>query len=508
MAKVKGKVYLIGAGPGDPELLTLKGQRLLSRADVVVYDRLVNPKILEHLPKDAERIYVGKASSKHTLPQDNINLLLVKLAQKGKIVVRLKGGDPFLFGRGGEEVLTLAEHKIPFEIVPGITSAIAVPAYAGVPVTHRGFTSSLGIFTGQEDPTKEDTSINWEKISTGLGTLVFLMGFENLAKICQTLIKFGRSPLTPCCLIQWGTLPQQRSLSADLKTIVQKAKKEKFGPPAILVVGEVVSLRKKFNWFENKPLFAKKILVTVPSDDKARLSALLEEQGASCMELPLIEIKALGDYRALDRAIKQIEKFNWLIFTSQNGVKFFKQRVGVLKKDMRILKGVGVAVIGPRTALAVENYLGISPNLRAKEFLQEGLIAAFKKKKIKEQNILLVRALQARDVLPQGLTELGASVCIIPAYKTVTAGKMKTPDKLLAHLDVVTFTSSSCVQGFFKVFPKKKIWQYKNKFKIASIGPITSRTIKDYGLKVDIEAKEYTLEGLAEAIVNFYQKNK
>jgi uroporphyrinogen III methyltransferase/synthase len=505
MAKIKGKVYLVGAGPGDPELLTLKGQRLLKLADVVVYDRLVNPKILEHIRRDAKLFYVGKSSSKHTLAQDNINLLLVKLAKRKKTVVRLKGGDPFLFGRGAEEALTLAAHKIPFEVVPGVTSAIAVPAYAGIPVTHRGFTSSLGIFTGQEDPTKEDTSINWEKISTGLGTLVFLMGFENLAKICSTLIKFGRSASTPCCLIQWGTLPQQKSISATLKTIVGKAKREKFGPPAVLVVGEVVSLKEKFNWFEQKPLFAKKILVTVPSDESGRLSSLLEDEGATCIEFPLIEIKPLADYSALDKAIKDIEKFHWLIFTSQNGVKFFKQRLVYSKKDIRILKDIKVAAIGPKTEMALENS-GLKVDLRPVEFRQEGLIKAFKKINIKGKNILIVRALFARDVLPWGLKKLGARVCVIPTYKTITAGKKKMPNRLLENLDLVTFTSSSCVQGFFKVFPKKGIRQYKNKFKVASIGPVTSQTAKDYGLKVDIEAKEYTLDGLAEAIVKYYRK--
>ncbi len=505
MEKIKGKVYLVGAGPGDPELLTLKGQRLLSRADVVVYDRLVDRKVIEHIPKEAKLFYVGKSSSKHTLSQDNINLLLVKLAKRVKTVVRLKGGDPFLFGRGAEEVLTLAAHKIPFEIVPGVTSAIAVPAYAGIPVTHRKFSSSLGIFTGQEDPAKEDTSINWEKISTGLGTLVFLMGFENLAKICSNLIKFGRSSLTPCCLIQWGTLPQQRSIMANLKTIVREAKREKFGPPALLVVGEVVSLKKKFNWFEQKPLFAKKILVTVPSEEKGRLNCLLEEEGATCIELPLIEIKPLSDYSSLDKAIKEIEKFHWLIFTSQNGVKFFKQRLDYSKRDIRILKGVRVAAIGPKTEMVLEN-LGLRVDLRPFEFRQEGLIKAFKKVNIKGKNILIVRALQARDVLQQGLKKLGGCVSVIPAYKTITVERKKTADKLLANLDLLTFTSSSCVQGFFKLFNRKKIRQYKNKFKVASIGPVTSQTAKRFGLKVDIEAKKYTLEGLVEAMVRYYRK--
>jgi uroporphyrinogen III methyltransferase/synthase len=504
MSKNKGKVYLIGAGPGDPELLTLKGLRLLKLAQVVVYDRLVNPKILEHISPYAKIIYVGKAASNHTLPQDKINQLLVKLAKSAKTVVRLKGGDPFVFGRGGEEILELAKHKIPFEVIPGITSAVAVPAYAGIPVTHRGFTSSLGIFTGQEDPEKESSSIDWQKISCGLGTLVFLMGFENLEKISRTLVKFGRSAETACCLIQWGTLPQQRSLSGKLKTIVQKAKTENFSAPAILIVGEVVSLKKKLDWFEKKALFGKKILVTVPSQDTGRLTGLLEEQGANCIELPLIEIQALKDYRALDKAIKEIDRFNWLIFTSQNGVRFFKQRLALLKRDMRILKGVNVAAIGPQTAAAVEN-LGIKIDLKPPDFLQEGLVAAFKKNKIKGQNILIVRAMEARDVLAQGLKKLGARVLVVPAYKTITASKKKTPDKLLRDLDLVTFTSSSCVQGFFKVFSKNSIFSKKNKFKVASIGPITSQTCRKYGLKAAIEAKQFTLDGLTQAIIKYYK---
>jgi len=503
MGKNKAKVYLVGAGPGDPELLTLKGLRCLRQAEAVVYDRLVNLKILKHIPEDTQTIYVGKASSKHTLPQNKINQLLVKLAKSGKTVVRLKGGDPFVFGRGAEEVLALVKNRIPFEVVPGVTSAVAVPAYAGIPVTHRGFTSSLGIFTGQEDPEKEDSSIAWEKIATGLGTLVFLMGFENLRKICATLIKFGRAASTPCCLIQWGTLAKQRSLRADLKTIVGKAKKEKFSAPAILIVGEVVSLKKKMDWFEKKPLFGKEILVTVPAEEKAKLSHLLEEQGASCRELPLIEIKPLADYSRLDKAIRQIEKFQWLIFTSQNGVRFFEARLDYLKKDMRILKGVKVGAIGPKTASALEN-LGLRIDIVPKEFRQEGLIAAFKSEKIKGQNILIVRAQEARDVLPLGLKKLGAKVCVIPAYKTTFADKKKISDNILADSDLITFTSSSCVQGFFKVFSRKAIAQYKNKFKVASIGPITSQTARDYGFKVAIEAKEYTLDGLFKAIVKYY----
>jgi uroporphyrinogen III methyltransferase / synthase len=506
--KNKGRVYLVGAGPGDPELLTLKGKRLLGQADAVVYDRLVNPRILEHIPAGVKSIYVGKASSRHTLSQDKINMLLVKLAESGKTVVRLKGGDPFVFGRGGEEVLTLVSRKIPFEVVPGITSAIAVPAYAGIPVTQRGLTSSLGIFTGQEDPEKEDSNIDWEKISTGMGTLVFLMGFENLEKITQTLIKFGRKPNTPCCLIQWGTLPGQRSLVAKLDDIFVRAEKEKFSAPAILVVGEVVSLKNKIDWFEKRPLFGKKILVTVPSDDSARLSVMLEEQGGQCLDFPLIAIEPLEDYQDLDEAIKHIDGFDWLVFTSRNGVKFFKSRLDQLKKDVRILKGIKLACIGPKTEEALKDYLGIGVDIRPKEFRQEGLLQAFKKTGIKDKKILIVRAREARDVLPEGLRKMGAAARVIAAYQTVPARRDPGMDKALKEVDLVTFTSSSCVEGFFRAFSTKAVRAVKHEFIVCSIGPVTSATCRKFGLKVDIEAKDYTLEGLAMAITGYFRKGK
>src|SRR3989339_1019175 len=337
----KSKVYLTGAGPGDPGLITLKAIECLKKAKVVIYDRLVNPELLKYAPQDAEILYAGKASKKHSLTQDEINRLIVKKAKEGKTVVRLKGGDPFLFGRGAEEALELAKNKIPFEVIPGVSSAIAVPAYAGIPLTHREFTSSVGIFTGHEDPAKENSRIDWEKISTGLGTLVFLMGVENLSFIVKNLLKFGRPPLTPCCLIQNGTLPKQKTVSTTLDKIIKAARAFRFQPPSILIVGEVVSLRKKLNWLETKPLFGKKILITRPKGEDSRFSQILEEYGAACVKLPAIAIKPLANYSKLDAAIsqlamvrlpiaaaiKELAGFQWLIFSSQNGVRFFKQRL-------------------------------------------------------------------------------------------------------------------------------------------------------------------------------------
>lgn len=505
MKKPKGRVYLVGAGPGDPELITLKGARLLKEAQVVVYDRLVNPRIIRECSPGAELIYVGKAAEQHTLSQDKINLLLAALAKKGKIVVRLKGGDPFVFARGSEEILFLVKNKIPFEVVPGITSAIAVAAYAGIPVTHRGFASSLGIITGQEDPDKEDTSIAWDKISTGLGTLVFLMGVENLGKIVSTLIKYGRDKLTPCCLVQWGTLSRQKVAAGTLADIQDKVKAAGITPPAVLIVGKVVSLRGKLNWFENKPLFGKKALVTLPSEDNARMSAMLEAQGAECVTLPLIRIRSLEDYSELDRTIKNIEGFHWLIFTSQNGVRFFKERLDALGKDVRILSGIKIAAIGPKTKEAVEA-LSVRVDVVPADFRQEGLLRVLRKEKIKGKNILIVRARAARDVLPAGLMKLGARVCVIPAYQAVLREDKVAIPGFLSGFELITFTSSSCVDGFFQAFSRKEIFSKKNKFRVASIGPVTSQTCRKRGLKPDIEAGQFTLEGLARAIVKYYKK--
>jgi len=504
MALKKGIVYLVGAGPGDPELITVKAVRLLQNADAVVYDRLANPRILAHIPPAAQLYYAGKASSKHSLPQHRINALLVSLAKKGLRVVRLKGGDPFVFGRGGEEILELVKAKIPFQVVPGVTSAISVPAFAGVPVTHRGFTSGFAVFTGQEDPAKEDSSIAWDKISTGIGTLVFLMGVENLGNIVAALVRHGRPPETPCCLIQWGTLPRQKTVSATLATIVKDARAASISPPAILVVGEVVSLRRKLNWFEQQPLFGKRILVTLPAEDNSRLSQRLEQSGADCTALPLISIAALSDYRALDSAIRQIEDFHWVIFTSQNGVKFFKQRLIALNMDVRSLQGVKVASIGPKTKETVES-LGLRNDVQPGNYTQEGLLKALKKAGVKGSNILIVRAQEARDVLPDGLAALGAHVRVIPAYKAVLRSERITDPGYLKDFDLVTFTSSSCVHGFFKVFSRRQIFSKKNRFRVASIGPVTSRTCEEYVLKVSIEAKEYTLDGLAAAVLKAYK---
>lgn len=496
----------MGAGPGDPDLITFKGLECLRKAEVVVYDRLVNPQLLEHLPHQAEIIYCGKSPRKHTLTQDEINSLLVKKAREGKMVVRLKCGDPFLFGRGAEEALYLSKHKIAFEITPGVSSALAVPAYAGIPLTHRAYTSSVGIFTGHQDSAKESSSINWEKIATGIGTLVFLMGVENLTMIVNNLMRYGRMNSTPCCLIQQGTCLKQKSIYARLGTIVKAAEKAKIAPPAVLVVGEVAALRHKLNWYETKPLFGKKVLITRPAEaaGQSRLLDLLEDSGASCLETPAIEIKPLENYTMLDCAITQINDFHWVIFTSQNAVKFFKQRLDYRNKDVRILKGIKIATIGQMTQAALEN-LGLKADLLPFKFCQEGLIESFKKINVKGRNILIVRAKAARNVLPHGLRRMGAKVRIAPAYKTVRPQTADRRPQILKDVDLITFTSASSVKNFFKVFSKTAFRKLKRRPLIATIGPITSQEVRKFGLKVAVEAKSYTFEGLAEAIVRYYK---
>ena len=512
MPEKVGKVCLVGAGPGDPQLITLKGLECLEAAEVVIYDRLVNSKILRYIPQSCKVIYAGKSPGRQSLTQDEINALLIRYAQKGKMVVRLKGGDPFLFGRGAEEALFLAKHRIPFVVVPGVSSAMAVPSYAGIPLTHRDYTSSVGIFTGQEDSHKLTSLIDWKKISSGLGTLVFLMGVGSLARIVRNLIKFGRPKDTVCCLVQQGTLPEQKSIFANLKTIVKKARLAHIHAPAVLIVGETVSLRDKLNWYETQPLFGKKILVTAPLESSPKLVKILESFGASCNELPLIRIKPLKNYNRLDAYIRQIEDFNWVIFTSQNGVKFFKDRLDYLKRDIRLLKGIAIASIGPKTKGSLEN-LGLKIDIQPKEFSQEGLLYSLKKEEIKGQRILLVRACGSRDFLAQELRRLGSEVKIAPAYRTVMGypsallkvGRLSVICDELKDIEIITFTSSSCVRNFFKVFGKRFAFILKRKIRIASIGSVTSCQIKRFGLEPDIEAKNYTLEGLTEAIIRYYR---
>ncbi|HAR50169.1 MAG TPA: uroporphyrinogen-III C-methyltransferase [Smithella sp.] len=500
-----GKVYIIGAGPGDAGLVTLKAIDCLRDADVVIYDYLVSKDLLKYASANARFIYAGKQGGAHTLSQWQINDLLVKEVKSGNIVARLKGGDPFIFGRGGEEAEKLAASKILFEIIPGVTSAIAVPAYAGIPLTHRGLTSTVAFVTGHEDPTKEKSDIDWQALAR-IGTLVFLMGVKNIEKIVKELEDNGRSPKTPAALIRWGTTPRQEILTGTLTNIVKLAKESKFAPPAILVVGEVVALRDTLQWFDSKPLFGKGVVITRPEKQADDLAKLLIKEGANPIHFPTIKIVPPPNWRELDATIKNLEDYDWLIFTSANGVAFFFERLLAKKKDIRDLKGVKICCIGPATAQQVESK-GIRVDLVPKEFISEGILESFSGKNLKGKKILIARAAEARDVLPEGLKKLGANVDVVTAYVTVSSGKKKSDLEELFkvnQVDVITFTSSSTVNNFIKIMGSG--FKLPKDVKIACIGPVTAAAAKKAGFPVDIHQEEYTMDGLVGALKDYLGK--
>ncbi|MBO6202846.1 MAG: uroporphyrinogen-III C-methyltransferase [Selenomonas sp.] len=498
-----GMVYLVGAGPGDYRLISMKAVDCLKMADVVVYDRLADDRILRWAPEDAEYIYVGKASSNHTMKQEDINQLLVDKAKEGKCVVRLKGGDPFVFGRGGEEGLLLRENKLPFEIVPGITSAISVPAYAGIPVTHRAVATSFAVVTGHEDPTKGKSNMRWEHLAMGVDTLVFLMGVANLPHITSKLIENGRSADTPAAVIRWGTKPEQRTLITTVGKAAEDVAKNGIKPPAIFIVGEVVKLRDSLQWFDNlsqRPLFGKRILVTRARSQVSKLTAKLENLGAEVLEAPAISMADPADnYAALDKAIDHVADYHWLIFTSANGVERFFARLFKSGKDARALGYAKIAAIGSATAEKLKQY-GLVADLIPQEYRAEGVVEALKGKLPPHAKILIPRAEEAREVLPDTLREMGAEVEVAPAYRTVCGqvdGEALAAELKEGNIDMVTFTSSSTVKNLVDIIGSAEVLK---DVKTACIGPVTADTAKSLGVEPDIIAKEYTIDGLVEAI--------
>lgn len=502
----KVKVYLVGAGPGDPGLITVKGLECVKKADVIVYDYLANERLLDHRRQDAELIYVGKQGGRHTLPQAEINRLMIAKAREGKIVVRLKGGDPFIFGRGGEEAEDLVDNGIPFEVVPGVTAATAVPTYAGIPLTHREHTASVAFVTGHEDPTKPESRVHWDKIATGIGTLVFFMGMKNLNHIVDNLVKNGRSEDTPVALIQWGTRTDQRVVTGTLGDIIQKVEEARVGPPAIIVVGEVVRLREKLNWYESKPLFGKRIVVTRSRDQASVFAERLIDMGASVIEFPTIDVVPPSSWDELDRAIEEIETYNWLIFTSANAVRFFFKRLKDLGKDVRMLKGVSICTVGPKTADAVTDY-GLRPDLIPEEFKAEGVVAALSGMGVKGRKFLIPRAKVAREVIPDRLKEMGALVTVAVAYENIRPTTDVERLRMLfedGKISAVTFTSSSTVDNFVEMMGEK---EYKKMIKdvvIACIGPVTAKTAREYGMEVHVMPHEYTIPGLVDALAGYF----
>ena len=493
-----GRCYLVGAGPGDLGLVTLRAKQLIERAEVVVYDYLCNPEMLQWAPETAELIYAGKKAGAHTLKQDEINALLVEKAQTGKQVVRLKGGDPFLFGRGGEEAQALAAASIPFEVVPGVTSAIAAPAYAGIPVTHRGITSHVTFFTGHEDREKTESSIDFGALAKVGGTQVMLMGVERIDAIAQQMRENGVRADLPVALVRWGTTGRQEVISGTLQDIAQKVADQNFAPPAVAVFGEVVSLGKELAWQKARPLSGKRIVVTRTRKQAGALSDQLRHLGAEVIELPTIRIEPPSDVRALAELVQDAHGYDWIVFTSPNGVTAFFEMFYKLYDDARDIGGARIAAIGPATAQRVREF-HLKVDLQPDEFVAEAVVREFKKVgDIENLRILIARAEEARDLLPRELGALGAIVDVAVAYRTVAEKSDRTEarSRLAAEgADMITFTSSSTVENFLALgLP------WPAGMEVASIGPITSKTARDRGLTIGVQAARHDIPGLVEAI--------
>lgn len=501
--KRKGTVFLVGAGPGDPGLLTLRGAELLGRADVVVYDALVNPDLLRLAPKSAELINAGKRANQHALPQDQINALLIAKAREGKCVVRLKGGDPYIFGRGGEEAQALAAARIPFEVVPGVSSFVAGPNYAGIPITHRDYSSCFTVFTGHEDPDKPDSGLDYDVLARSPGTKVILMGAERIGEIAEALLSRGMPGDTPVCMVRWATTGRQQTLEATLGTIAAEAAARQFGAPAVVVIGQVVKLRRHLNWFEHRPLFGQRIVVTRARDQASQLTQPLAELGADVLEIPTIRIEPPDDCQPMLEAIEGLGEYDWIIFTSPNGVTAFFDCLMKAFQDVRALGFIRLAAVGPATAAKLRE-LHLRVDAMPDEFLTSKVARALAaQESLENRRILLARAQVANPELCKALEDLGAIVDDIAFYKTVpeTEDFNGAAARLLeSGADWITFTSSSTVQNFHARFNLPALVQRFPGIKLASIGPETTRAIAALGLTATVEAKEHTIPGLIRAL--------
>jgi uroporphyrinogen III methyltransferase / synthase len=500
--KSKGKCFLVGAGPGDLGLVTLRAKECIEQAEVIVYDYLSNPEMLKWAPESAEIIYAGKKAGAHTLTQDEINALLVEKARAGNRVVRLKGGDPFVFGRGGEEAQALARAHVEFVVVPGISSAIAGPAYAGIPITHRGKNSTVTFFTGHEDPEKTETSIDFGALAKLGGTQVMLMGVERIEAIVREMLASGMRSDLPVALIRWGTTGRQQTLVGNLGNIVQRVVEEEFAAPAVAVFGDVVTLRNELNWFEDQPLSGKRIVVTRTRTQAGVLSEQLRALGADVIELPTIRIEPPTDLRAFAELVQDAHAYDWIVFTSPNGVTAFFDLFYKLYDDAREIGGARIAAIGPATAQRIKDF-HLKVDLQPEEFVAESIVREFRKQGgVENLRILLARAEKARDLLPRELSALGAIVDEGFAYRTVpeTRDDNGARRRLLEEgADLITFTSSSTVENFLALgLP------WPAKMQVASIGPVTSQTARDHGLTVAIEARRHDIPGLVDAVRKFF----
>lgn len=507
--RAKGRVAFVGAGPGDTGLLTLRAREYLSRADVVIYDGLANIDMLR-FAENAEYVHVGKNIACRSLKnytraseaQTRINQLLVRHAAKGKFVVRLKGGDPFVFGRGGEEAVYLKKHGIPFEVVPGVSAGFSVPAYAGIPVTDRSAASLVTFVTGHEDPEKSGTAVDWHRLAGTGGTLVCFMGLRNLEKICRQLTEGGRAKKTPAAVIEWGTLPKQRTITGTLATIAAKVRKARVAAPALIVIGEAAAMRRELLWFERKPLAGKTVLITRAQRQSGTFRQKLEDLGAEVLEYPAIQIEKPRSWKLLDHEIRRITQYDWVLLTSVNGVESFFDRAAALKKDARYFQGVKFGVIGEatRTALSAR---GIEADLMPPSFHSDSLFDALERSMpLDGKKILLARADIASKEIVKSLKAAGAKVTDVAAYRTL---ENKEGFKLLREwltyrkIDYITFTSASTVEYFLKAAGRK----FSSKFpaKLLSIGPVTTAALRRRGLRPWAEAAVHTLDGLTACLL-------
>jgi uroporphyrinogen III methyltransferase / synthase len=488
------KVYLVGAGPGDPGLITWKGRKLLAIADSILYDNLANEHLLDLAPKTCERIYVGKKKSSHAFPQEEICAMLIDRARRGLNVVRLKGGDPFIFGRGGEELEALADAGIPFEVVPGITSALGIAAYSGIPLTHRAHNKVVTFVTGHDVG-----SVDWSKVGQ-TETLVIFMGIFSIREIAAEIMRHGRSGGTPAVAVRWGTRPDQETVMGTLGSIADRIKEAGLKPPATVIIGEVVALREKIEWFEKLPLFGQKIVVTRAEDQAGEFSDRLRALGAEPLELPMIALAPPLDPSPLDRAIERLQSYDWLIFTSVNGVRFFLDRLDHSRRDLRAFKA-RICAIGPATRRAIED-LHLKVDLMPGEYIAESLIQAFADEDLVDKKVLLPRAAVARDVIPVELAKLGAQVEVVEAYRNTVPSDAAIRARAIFSSgkkpDWITFASSSAVKNLLAITGSEAL----EGVQIASIGPVTSSTVCAHGLRVDAEATQFTLDGLIEAVLH------
>jgi uroporphyrinogen III methyltransferase/synthase len=491
-----GVVYLVGAGPGDPGLMTVRALELIASADAIYYDRLIPPGALDGAREDAELVYVGKAPGKPSVPQDEIGERLIEAAQAGKSVVRLKGGDPFVFGRGGEEGEALRAAGVEFEVVPGITAGVAATAYAGIPVTHRDDASAVAFITGHEDPAKEQSALDWEALARFPGTLVFYMGVKRLANNAAALIEAGRDAEEPAAAVERGTMDGQRTVVATLGTLAEVVERENVGAPALIVIGPVVQRRDSLAWLERRPLYGRRVVVTRARAQASGLAKRLRGLGAEVVELPAIRIEPLLDSEEVKRAATSIGDYTLICLTSPNGVRLLFEALRVASLDARALSGATVAAIGPGTARALAK-CGIAADIVPERFVAESLVEALGEVEVSGKRVLIARAAEARDVIPEHLSGRGAEVDVVALYETVREEPRPDTVEAAQSADYVTFTSSSTVRNLTEALGDR----FPSAASIVSIGPVTSEAARDADLEVNVEAKRHDIDGLITALL-------